>query len=139
MSASIKPQPSWHWLSFDQAAQLAADRSAVTEALRAGHGLLSRELFVNALQIGEIEILLLPGGFAALCTWGECDEGLTLNVLTVTGTLEHARLAFEVLEIAARHSEAAQIISIGHPGWRALVESIGYTTNMRLFMRKVLT
>lgn len=139
MSASVKPIPTWRWLSFDEAAQLAADAHAVTEALRLGHGLLNREVFTNALRFGEMEVLLLPGGFAALVTWGECDDGFTMNVLTVTGRMDQAREAFEVLERVARHSEAQQIISIGHPGWRRLVESIGYTTHTRLCMRKLLT
>lgn len=108
------------------------------EALRHGHGLLSREVFTHALQLGEMEVLLLSGGFAALVTWGECEDGLTMNVLTVTGTLDQAKEAFGALELAARHSEAAQIISIGHPGWQRLVEALGYQTDLRLCMRKLL-
>src|SRR6185436_11087872 len=98
--------------TYEEAAQLASDAHAVTEALRRGHGLLNREVFANALRFCEMEVLLLPGGFAALVTWGECEDGFTMNVLTVTGTLAQARGAFELLECAARHAEAQQIISV---------------------------
>lgn len=137
MSASSKPIPTWQWLSYESAAAMAD--TVQFEQLRKGHGLLSRELFINALRVGDMEVLLLPGDFLALVTWGECEAGLTMNVLTVTGDLAHASYAFEMLEQAARHAEAQQIISIGHPGWRRMVEALGYTTHTRLCMHKVLT
>lgn len=139
MSASARPIPTWNWLTYQKAAALAEGGQWQLEELRKGHGLLSRELFANALRVGDMEVLLLPGSFVALITWGECEAGLTMNVLTVAGSLEHAADAFTMLEQAARHAEAQQIISIGHPGWRKLVESLGYTTHTRLCMHKVLT
>lgn len=140
MNAAVDTlEPAWRWLDHDQAGDLADAGAPVTEALRAGQGLMTCEAFARALRAGSMEVLLLPGHMAALITWGMCPDGLTMNVLTVTGSVGAAREAFIQLELAARHSEAKQIISIGHPGWRRLVESIGYETNPRLFMRKLLT
>lgn len=130
--------PEWCWIDAGRAAELALLQTPTLEALRQGHGLLAPDAFVRSLETSELEVLLLPGQFAALVTWGACEDGLTLNVLTVTGELENAKEAFLALEAAARHSEARQILSVGHPGWKRLVESIGYETHTRLCMRKLL-
>lgn len=130
---------SFVWLTPKVAAEAALDRQTITERLRQGHGLLSYSAYVEALAKGQIEIVLLPNACAALCAFANTADGYTLNVLTITGTLETAAQAICALEEAAKQLRVDAIISIGHPGWKPTVEALGYTAIPRLFMKKVLS
>jgi hypothetical protein len=109
-----------------------------TEAMRKGQGLLSKEQFAEALRVGEIEILGLPNECYALITWGFSDHGKMMTILTVCAKMEHCAEALAALESAAVDREAKVIISIGHAGWRRLVQAQGFETWPLLGMKKVL-
>lgn len=128
----------WRWLTNSEAF-LAARRSAIEmEAMRVGHGLLDRTQFEDALVNGELEVLLLPYGCAALVGWGECEDGKTLNIMTTVGREEHADVGLMAIEYAAAQRGAKVVISVGRRGWKGLAQRHGYQVQECILMRKKL-
>jgi hypothetical protein len=118
---------------------LAARRSAVEmDALRIGHGLLDRAQFENALVNGDLEVILLPYGCAALVGWGECEDGKTLNIMTTVGREEHADIGLMAIEHAGIQRGAQVVISVGRRGWKMLAQRHGYEVQECILMRKKL-
>lgn len=108
------------------------------EALRIGHGLLSREQFQAALVNGDLEVLLLPHGCAALISWGECEDGRTLNIMTTVGREEHADIGLMAIEHAGMQKGAQVVISVGRRGWKPLAQRHQYEVQDCILMRKKL-
>lgn len=108
------------------------------DALRIGHGLLSREQFEGALVNGELEVLLLPHGCAALVGWGECEDGKTLNIMTTIGREEHADIGLMAIEYAGMQRGAKVVISVGRRGWKPLAQRHQYEVTECILMRKKL-
>jgi hypothetical protein len=108
------------------------------EALRRGHGLLSIEQYEAALVNGELEVLLLPHGCAALIGFGECEDGRTLNIMTTVGREEHADIGLMAIEHAAMQRGAKVVISVGRRGWKGLAQRHQYSVQDCILMRKKL-
>lgn len=106
------------------------------DALRIGHGILSQEQFEGALVNGELEVLLLPHGCAALIGWGECEEGRTLNIMTTVGAEQHSDVGLMAIEYAAMQRGAKVVISVGRRGWKQLALRHGYQVQECILMRK---
>lgn len=137
-SSNVQPI-SWLWLTAAQAAEFAAASDKTTETLRKSQGLLTHSEFVRLLATSELEIIIMKNKCAALVTWGQTPEGLMLNVLTMTGTLEDWETGLPTLECAARDNGAKVMAGVGHPGWKRLMKRKGFETYPRLYMRKVLS
>lgn len=126
----------WIWVDADTAASIACTKNKTTESLRNGYGFLDLDAFVDRLENGSIKIIAFQNRTAALVELVHAKDGLTLNILTVSGTIETCGRAIEWLESAAKELKVENIISIGHPGWKNLMEKKGYYTEPKLLMRK---
>jgi hypothetical protein len=135
-AANASNKLAWRWLTNSEAF-LAARRSAIEmEAMRVGHGLLTQ--FEGALVNGELEVLLLPHGCAALIGWGECEDGKTLNIMTTVGREEHSDIGLMAIEYAGAQRGAKVVISVGRKGWKGLAQRHGYQVQDCILMRKKL-
>lgn len=126
----------WRWLTNVEALLAVRHGAFEMEALRAGHALLSREQFQEALIGTELEVLALPNNCAALIAWGECADGRVLNILTTVGSERHADLALMCIEAAAKERGAKVVMSVGRRGWSALAKRHSYIVNDCILMRK---
>lgn len=126
----------WRFITKDEA--VAFIDAPAMEELRKGHSILSVEQFKTALQEGAIEVLMLPHHGAALVTFGECEEGKCLHILTTTGQMEHANAGLRGIETAARSRGCRVVMSVGRAGWSHLANFRGYTVTPAIIMKKVL-
>lgn len=129
---------SWAWLDYDVAA-IAAREHAAMEVLRKSHGMLSKDMFEAALKTGQIQVLLLPDDAVALVSWGLCEEGKALHVLTIYTTMEQADSTLASIEGAARESAADCVIAVTRHGWKKTAKLHGCDVHDCLFIKKVLT
>jgi hypothetical protein len=104
--------------------------------MRQGVGLLSKAQFEQGLLNGDFEVIMLPHACVALVSWGECEEGKVLNILTTTGDLKYAETGLYAIEIAALKRGAKVIMSVGHLGWYKFAKSHGYDVKKVMLMRK---
>lgn len=126
----------YRWLTNSEAFRAASINAVEVEALRQGVGLLSREQFREGLINEEFFILMLPHNCAALCSFGECEQGKVCNVLTTTGNKDYATDCLLALEAAAIKRGANIIMSVGHLGWTKFLISHGYSVKKVMLMRK---
>lgn len=127
----------WRWLSPAESFRAYRAGARDVEALRLGHGLLSQVQFAQALVDSAVEILMVSHG-VILVGWGECEQGRTLNILTVHGNLADIDISYEELEAAAYERGADVIMSVGRPGYAASAERNGYEVTHTILMRKSL-
>lgn len=109
------------------------------EQLRLGHGLLSPQQFRNAILMHDIEVWSLPHRQFALMTWGDSEDGRVANILTTLGSIDHAADGLREIEYLAKVYGARVVMSVGRPGWRNMVEDMGYTVSPCILMKKVLS
>lgn len=91
---------------------------------------------VDAIASGMFEIWRLADNAYALIEFVDTRYGKTLNVLTVAGGRDAWETGLLALEKIARDEGATCIYSIGHPGWRNLMQAHGYKTMMMMKMMK---
>lgn len=126
----------YRWLTDSEALEAAIRGAIEMEAMRQGVGLLSQEQFQQGLANKEIEVLLLPHNCACLVSFGECEQGKVLNVLTVTGDLRYASEGIIAIEQAALQRGANVVMSVGHMGWYKFAQIHGYNVKKVMLMRK---
>jgi hypothetical protein len=129
---------SWIWVDYDAAA-VAARMHPAMDVMRKSHGMLSRDMFVNALKTGQIQLLLLPDDAAALVSWGLCEEGKALHILTIHTAMENADSTLASIEGAARESAADCVMAVTRHGWKKTAKLHGCEVHDCLFIKKVLT
>jgi hypothetical protein len=110
----------------------------VAENLRLGHGILSKAQFLIAVQSGELEIWQLPEGSYALIGWGQCEQGETCNIMTVTGDASNGSVGLEAIEKIAKTRGAKMIITVARMGWKQLLQDNGYEITPKVLAKKVL-
>lgn len=113
---------------------------AIVEPLRLGHGLLSREQFLQMLMDGTFEIWRLPHNCYALISWGESEHGKTCNIMTGCGVItpESVDAGIKAIDRIARERGARVVISVGRPGYAKAAKANGYHVERCIIMRKVL-
>jgi hypothetical protein len=110
----------------------------VAENLRLGHGILSKAQFLIAVQSGELEIWQLPKGSYALIGWGQCEQGETCNIMTVTCDARNGSVGLEAIEKIAKTRGAKMIITVARMGWKRLLQDNGYEITPKVLAKKVL-
>lgn len=110
----------------------------IIEALRIGHGLLSRQQFLDSLASNDLEVWALPFNQYALMAWGVSEHGKTANILTTVGSMQYAAAGLAAIEKLAKQNGAAVVISVGQVGWTDLVKDAGYSVQRTILMKKVL-
>ena len=121
-----------------EAAAKAAHTMPAMDVLRVSHGMLSREMFANALANSELQIILMRNSAMALVAWGMCEEGKTLHVLTIATHMECADEVVELIEKAARDSDAQCIMAVTRHGWHDIAQRHDFDVHRCLFIKKVL-
>ena len=130
---------SYWWVDGALAVRQFLNGHSIFKGLKKGHALVSDQMFVDGLLNGSMHVIMLPNRCATLVEWNESHYGRTLNILTVTGDLKYADEALEAIIDAAKHDGACMIFSVGHCGWKEIVQRHGFETKPALFMQKVLT
>ena len=100
---------------------------------------LTRDELLQKIDAGDFALWQLTTDSWALTEEMHTRYGRTLNVLTIVGTRAEWELGLAALERIAVQERYSYIYSMGHPGWKRLVEAAGWTTARLMRMTKRVT
>jgi hypothetical protein len=126
------------WVNALEASALAKARDATLEILRKGYGYLGIDQFIERLAFESLRIIIFRNRASALVEFVDYENGKLLNILTVHGDIDRCDVAIGLLEAAAKEAGANLVVSIGHMGWKNIMQKHGYYTEKKLLMRKEL-